>query len=213
VLPAVFLAHTDMPWRRKLLVVVIFSLRLPWASGRPHLYPANWLSSTVAFIIAYLVASTRFVTSGSVGVGITDTAIWQQVLLSYSLMSVTMLMLRRFVKDFTTGGMGFTMDTHSTTTGSAQNSKPQSTVLQLAAVSKKSAASYPLPGAGAKPTTALRRSRSASQLSEDMVRDFSSVASQSSRQQMIRWGVMATRHGRNAEYGIPVHIEALNLVF
>ncbi|KAK7178454.1 hypothetical protein PSPO01_15502 [Paraphaeosphaeria sporulosa] len=170
VLPAVFLAHSDMAWRRKLLVVVIFSLRLP----------------TVAFIIAYLVTSTRFVTSGSAGVGIADTAIWQQVLLSYSLMSVTMPMLKRFVEDFTTGGMWFRMDTHSTTTGSAHNTKPQSTALQLTALSKKSAASCPLPGAAAEPTTALRRSRSASHVSEDIVPDFSSVASQSSRQQMIR---------------------------
>lgn len=134
----------------------------------------------------YLVTSTRFISSNSTGVSIADIAIWQQVLLGYSLMSVTMPMLKKFVSDFTTGGMGFSKAPHSTHNGSSQNTKRLSTALELSVFSKKSSATSPLPSGATEPITPLRRSRSASHVSEGMAPDFSSVASQSSRQRMIR---------------------------
>ncbi|KAF1948948.1 hypothetical protein CC80DRAFT_283254 [Byssothecium circinans] len=171
VLPVIFLIGSNMAWSRKLLVAVIFSLRLP----------------TVAFIIVYLVTSTRFISNDSTGVGIADTAVWQQVLLGYSLMSVTIPMLKQFVTDFTTGGMGFSKTPTDTHNGSSQNTKPQSsTAVELSVFSKKSSATVPLPSRATEPAKLLRRSRSASHVSEDVAPDFSSVVSHSSRQRMIQ---------------------------
>ncbi|KAF2272758.1 uncharacterized protein EI97DRAFT_504008 [Westerdykella ornata] len=168
--PTIFLIGSNMAWSRKVLVAVIFSLRLP----------------TVAFIIVYLVTSTRFISNNSTGVGIADVAVWQQALLGYSLMSVTIPMLKKFVNDFTTGGMGFSKTPHGTHNGSSQNTRQQSTALELSVLSKNSRATVPLPSRAIEPTRLLRRARSASHVSEGIAGDFSSVESYGSRQRIIQ---------------------------
>lgn len=62
----------------------------------------------MACSVMYLVTYTHFIHNGSAGVVVTPPLIWQNVLLSYSLMSATIPCLKGFMKGFTTGGMGCT---------------------------------------------------------------------------------------------------------
>ncbi|KAF2192178.1 hypothetical protein K469DRAFT_620199 [Zopfia rhizophila CBS 207.26] len=169
ILPALFLISVSMAWNRKLLVTVAFAFRLP----------------TVACIIAYLIASTRFLSSNRTGVNITATVIWQQVLLGYSLMSVTIPTLKSFVRGFTTGGMGFSKNIN-TNIGSSQHSQRNIATIQLNMLSKNSSARSALTRTAPDPMPVLMRSRSVSHLSESLAQDYSSVTSQGSRQVMIR---------------------------
>lgn len=158
IIPALFLISINMAWSEKILVIIAFAFRLP----------------AVACITAYLVTSIRFLSSNRTGVHIAATVIWQQVLLGYSLMSATIPMLRKFVQNFTTGGMGFTqgMDVDIS---SNQHSQLTTTALQMSVLSKKPSATSVRSIAAPDPGPVSTRSRSGSHISEGIAQDSSSV--------------------------------------
>ncbi|KAH8708381.1 hypothetical protein GQ44DRAFT_691168 [Phaeosphaeriaceae sp. PMI808] len=158
ILPAIFLTSISMRCNEKVLVIVAFAFRLP----------------VVACIIAYLVASIRFLSSNRTGVNIAATAIWQQVLLGYALMSATLPMLRKFMQNFTTGGMGFSQDTN-VNMGSNQHSQRITTAVQMSVLSKKPTATSIHATTAPDPRPVSTRSRSGSHLSEGIAQDSSSV--------------------------------------
>ncbi|KAF2795956.1 hypothetical protein K505DRAFT_5699 [Melanomma pulvis-pyrius CBS 109.77] len=92
-LPLIPLLKLQMPWRRKFLVMIAFSFRIP-----------NIVSS-----IMHLSRYTEFVDDGR-GISISGPVVWQNILLSYSLMSATIPALKGFMASFITGGMGYTND-------------------------------------------------------------------------------------------------------
>jgi hypothetical protein len=59
----------------------------------------------------HLTTYSDFIHHGYRGIAITAPVVWQNVLLSYNLMSATIPALKGFMKGFTTGGMGYTGDT------------------------------------------------------------------------------------------------------
>lgn len=93
-LPAYLIWKINMPIKRKFMVLLAFSSRLP----------------VIAFSIAYLMAYSVFIRSGNRGVALSPPIVWQEILLGYSLMSTTIPCLKGFVSQFTTGGMGYTED-------------------------------------------------------------------------------------------------------
>jgi len=139
----------------------------------------------VACIIAYLVTSTRFLSSHKTGVNIDATAIWQQVLLGYSLMSATLPMLKRFVLDFTTGGMGFSTDVNANA-DSNQHSQHTDTAVELSVLSRHPSVKAPPTATASDPMPVLGRERSTSHFSEGLTHDDRSLTSQGSRQVMIQ---------------------------
>ncbi|OAL45868.1 hypothetical protein IQ07DRAFT_683781 [Pyrenochaeta sp. DS3sAY3a] len=157
-LPALFLIGINMAWSEKTLVIMAFAFRLP----------------IIACTVAYLIASIRFLSSNKTGVNIAAPVIWQQVLLGYSLMSATLPMLRKFVLNFTTGGMGFTQDA-SVHMGSSQNSQQMPTTVRMSVLSKKPSATSLRAAAAPLPNPISTRSRSGSHVSEGVAQDSSSV--------------------------------------
>ncbi|KAJ8117396.1 hypothetical protein OPT61_g1387 [Boeremia exigua] len=93
-LPIAGLFNLQMPRKARLLVVFAFSFRL-----------LNTIMS-----IMYLVTFSNFTMKRQSATLVAPVVVWQNVLLSYNLMSATIPALKGFVKGFTTGGVGYTGD-------------------------------------------------------------------------------------------------------
>lgn len=94
VLPLVFLNGLHMATRKKNLVVIAFSSRLP----------------LIIFSILYLRFQSNYIRISSSGTAIVPVILFQEIYLGYSLMSATIPCLKSFVQGFTTGGVGYERD-------------------------------------------------------------------------------------------------------
>lgn len=96
-LSPLFLCSFDIALKTKLLVVSAFSFRLP-------LIPLSTL---------YLLTQTHYLQDPSTSpdtVSAVPSLLYQEILLSYALMSATIPCLKSFVEGFTTGGVGYVTD-------------------------------------------------------------------------------------------------------
>ncbi|KAN0095801.1 hypothetical protein V8E51_016512 [Hyaloscypha variabilis] len=89
VLPPILLSRLNMATRKKYLVVIAFSSRLP----------------LIIFSILYLRVQSNYIRISSSGTAIVPTILFQEIYLGYSLMSATIPCLKSFVHGFTTGGV------------------------------------------------------------------------------------------------------------
>ncbi|KAF2844128.1 hypothetical protein T440DRAFT_484418 [Plenodomus tracheiphilus IPT5] len=96
-LPMIGFYGTLMPVRRRATVMLAFSTRLP----------------NIVFSLLYLIAYSKFINHQEPAIDIVATAAWQNLLLSYNLMSATIPSLKGFTQGFMTAGLslGYARDT------------------------------------------------------------------------------------------------------
>ncbi|KAH7088146.1 hypothetical protein FB567DRAFT_332148 [Paraphoma chrysanthemicola] len=92
---------TLMPLKRRLAVILAFSTRLP----------------NVAISINHLIAYSKFINDQQQAIDITSVINWQNILLSYSLMSATLPTLKGFTEGFNTAGVSLGYGRDGTTYG------------------------------------------------------------------------------------------------
>ncbi|KAH7077609.1 hypothetical protein BKA63DRAFT_508591 [Paraphoma chrysanthemicola] len=100
-LPILGFYDTLMPLKRRLTVILAFSTRLP----------------NVAISVNHLIAYSKFINDQQQAIDIISTINWQNVLLSYSLISATLPTLKGFTEGFNTAGVSLGYGRDGTTYG------------------------------------------------------------------------------------------------
>ncbi|KAF2190330.1 hypothetical protein K469DRAFT_561378 [Zopfia rhizophila CBS 207.26] len=118
-LPILPLRNLHMPQKRKFLVLLAFSFRVP----------------NVVTSVMHLKSYSDFIHSGDRGVAIATLVVWQNALLSYNFMSATIPTLKGFMIHFTTGGLGYTHDM-STIAGSGGGGTSSNHTYKMQSLSK-----------------------------------------------------------------------------
>lgn len=125
ILPIIVFYSSLMSIKRKAVVVVAFSTRIPYdiipfsPEAREDILICT-PRRKIAFAIMHLLAYSKFISSRQPAISIVPTVAWQRVLLSFSLMSATTPLLKGFTQDFRTAGgpIGYFRETVTTGGGS-----------------------------------------------------------------------------------------------
>ncbi|KAH8750657.1 hypothetical protein BGZ57DRAFT_120495 [Hyaloscypha finlandica] len=163
VLPLVFLNGLHMATRKKNLVIIAFSSRLP----------------LIILSILYLRIQSNYIRISSSGTAIVPVVLFQEIYLGYSLMSATIPCLKSFVQGFTTGGVGYERDESWLFSTSSSSDR-----FKMRSIAKK----LPLPALPSEPLPMPRAAKFPSlrlQDSMDTTEGGRSLRSQGSQQPMI----------------------------
>jgi hypothetical protein len=116
-LPIVGLYNLQMPTKPRLLVILAFSFRIPYVDSSIQSHFGT-LSKSLTFkshrniitSVMHFISYTDYIKHDRQAIDIAPAVVWQNALLSYNLMSATIPALKGFVKEFTTGGVGYSKD-------------------------------------------------------------------------------------------------------